>query len=104
MFLKRISLLLALAVAAVLASAVAPAARHPATRPSSSATRCAAATAWSVNGGAFKASQTMTLRRGGSFAVTDNDVMPHKLVLTSGPRCASRIRCSATWARRRRSR
>ena len=40
---------------------------------------------WSVNGGPFKASQSITLRRGGSLTVTDNDVMPHTLVLTSGP-------------------
>ena len=40
---------------------------------------------WSVNGGTFKASQSITLRHGGSLVVTNNDVMPHKLVLTSGP-------------------
>jgi hypothetical protein len=40
---------------------------------------------WSVNGGAFKARQTVELRRGGWFTVTNNDVMPHKLVKTSGP-------------------
>ena len=41
--------------------------------------------AWSVNGGAFKASQTLTLRRGGSITITNDDVMPHMLVKTSGP-------------------
>jgi plastocyanin len=40
---------------------------------------------WSVNGGRFRASQTVTLRRGSSITVTNNDVMPHKLVLKSGP-------------------
>ena len=40
---------------------------------------------WSVNGGAFKTSQSVALRHGGSLAVTNNDVMPHTLVLTSGP-------------------
>ena len=44
MLLKRLSLLLPLAIAAVLVSAVAPVAAAPGTRPSSSATRCAAAT------------------------------------------------------------
>ena len=40
---------------------------------------------WSVNGGTFKASQTVTLRRGTLLSVTNNDVMPHTLVLVSGP-------------------
>jgi plastocyanin len=40
---------------------------------------------WSVNGGPFKASQSITLRRGSWLTVTDNDIMSHKLVLTSGP-------------------
>ncbi len=40
---------------------------------------------WSVNGGPFAASQTVLLRRGGWITVTNNDVMPHKLVETSGP-------------------
>jgi len=40
---------------------------------------------WSVNGGAFKASQSVTLRRGATLSLKDNDVMPHTLVLTSGP-------------------
>ena len=40
---------------------------------------------WSVNGGPFKASQSITLRLGSRLTLTNNDVMPHKLVLTSGP-------------------
>jgi plastocyanin len=40
---------------------------------------------WSVNGGAFKASQAITLQRGGTITVRNLDVMPHKLVETSGP-------------------
>jgi plastocyanin len=40
---------------------------------------------WSVNGGPFKPSQSLTLQRGGSLKVTNNDVMPHTLVKTSGP-------------------
>src|SRR5258708_33338087 len=40
---------------------------------------------WSVNGGAFKVSQSITLRQGGWLAVTNRDVMPHTLVLKSGP-------------------
>jgi hypothetical protein len=41
--------------------------------------------AWSANGGAFKAGQSIALHRGGFMTVTNNDVMPHKLVKTSGP-------------------
>jgi plastocyanin len=41
--------------------------------------------AWSVNRGAFRVSQTARLARGGSATFTDNDIMPHKLILTSGP-------------------
>lgn len=41
--------------------------------------------AWSVNGGAFAASRTARLATGGSVTFTDNDIMSHKLVLTSGP-------------------
>jgi plastocyanin len=40
---------------------------------------------WSINGGPFKASQSITLRRGALLTVTDNDIMSHRLVLTSGP-------------------
>jgi plastocyanin len=41
--------------------------------------------AWSVNGGAFGASKSITLRHGGSVTVTNNDVMPHQLIKSSGP-------------------
>lgn len=41
--------------------------------------------AWSFNGGAYKVVQKIQLARGGSLLVTDNDVMPHQLVKTSGP-------------------
>jgi plastocyanin len=40
---------------------------------------------WSANGDAFKPSQAITLHRGGSLSITNNDVMPHKLIETSGP-------------------
>jgi hypothetical protein len=40
---------------------------------------------WSVNGGSFKASQTLTLTRGSRLTIVNNDVMPHKLVKLSGP-------------------
>jgi hypothetical protein len=40
---------------------------------------------WSVNGGTFKPSQTLTLTRGSSLTIKNDDVMPHKLVKLSGP-------------------
>lgn len=40
---------------------------------------------WSLNGGAYKATQFVQLSRGATLTVRNNDVMSHKLVLTSGP-------------------
>jgi hypothetical protein len=40
---------------------------------------------WSLNGGAWKATQHIRLARGGSLVVTNNDVMFHKVVKMSGP-------------------
>jgi len=40
---------------------------------------------WSFNGGAYKASQKITLARGTTLTVIDNDLMPHKLVQLAGP-------------------
>jgi hypothetical protein len=45
--------------------------------------------AWSVNGGASRASQTLWLRHDGWLTVTDDDLMPHLLVQTGGPAKAS---------------
>ena len=46
---------------------------------------------WSVNSGTFKASQQLTLRRGGSVTITNNDVMPHQLVQTAGPKTTIKL-------------
>jgi plastocyanin len=40
---------------------------------------------WSINAGTSRTSLTTTLARGGTIRFVDNDVMPHKLVKTSGP-------------------
>jgi plastocyanin len=40
---------------------------------------------WSANGDAYKATQAIKLHHGASLTVTNNDVMPHKLIETSGP-------------------
>ena len=41
---------------------------------------------WSLNGGATKVSQTVSLTPGSTLTVTDQDVMAHTVVQTSGPR------------------
>ena len=83
MFFKRMPILIALALALGLASAAsASSAGHASLLIRHQTHGCHA---WSLNGGAFKASQSITLRRGGWLTVTDNDVMSHKLVETSGP-------------------
>lgn len=46
--------------------------------------------AWSLDGGAFTASQAVTLRAGSTLTVIDQDVMPHRLVQLSGPRVTMR--------------
>lgn len=40
---------------------------------------------WSLNGGSYKPTQSVTIHRGGSLRVRNSDVMPHKLIETSGP-------------------
>jgi plastocyanin len=40
---------------------------------------------WSVNGGAYKPSQSLTLTKGATLTTMNDDVMPHKLVRLSGP-------------------
>jgi plastocyanin len=40
---------------------------------------------WALDGGAFRANQSVTIRRGGSITFVDNDVMSHKLIKKSGP-------------------
>ena len=40
---------------------------------------------WSVNGGAFRATLSTSLARAGTITLMNMDVMPHKLVKTSGP-------------------
>lgn len=40
---------------------------------------------WSLNGGPFRASQTLVLREGHSFTVTNRDNCAHSLVQVAGP-------------------
>jgi plastocyanin len=40
---------------------------------------------WSLNGGAYGANQALAVSRGRSVSITNNDVMPHQLIKTSGP-------------------
>ena len=41
--------------------------------------------AWSFEDGAYRATLNVQLKRGELLAIRNNDVMPHKLVRTSGP-------------------
>jgi plastocyanin len=84
MFLKRTSLILTLAFALGLSGAASAASTtgHASVLIRHQTHGCHS---WSVNGGAFTASHSIALHRGGWLAVTNNDVMPHTLVLTSGP-------------------
>jgi plastocyanin len=84
MFLKRTSLILLLATAVIVTSA-ASAAPKPGSASLLIRHQTAGCHSWSVDKGAFKASQTIALRHGATMTVTNNDVMPHTLVLTSGP-------------------
>ena len=81
---KRPIALLVAALAAALAAGVGSAAapRHVSLVIRHQVRGCHA---WSVNGGAFRASQTVALRRGGWITVRNNDMMPHRLIETSGP-------------------
>src|SRR5712692_10339246 len=85
MILKRTSLVFAAAIATVVAVGAASAASTPGHASLLIRHQMRGCHTWSVNGGSFKASQAITLRRDGRLAVTNNDVMPHKLVQTSGP-------------------
>jgi plastocyanin len=85
MSLKHISLVLAAGLAAVIAAGAASAASGSGHATVVIRHQTHGCHAWSVDGGAFKASQSITLRRGSWLTVTNNDVMPHKLVLKSGP-------------------
>jgi len=46
---------------------------------------------WSLNGGAWKATQHIELARGGSLLITNNDAMFHKLIKVSGPAVAFKL-------------
>jgi plastocyanin len=85
MFLKRTSLILTLAFALGLAGTASAAASAPGHDSLLIRHQMRGCHTWSANGGAFKVSQSVTLRHGGWLAVTNNDVMPHTLVLSSGP-------------------
>src|SRR5437016_2603278 len=69
-------------VAGLTAAGAAPAAKHGGVSIRHQVRGCHS---WSVNGGAFKASISTKLAKGGTLTFTNNDVMPHKLVKTSGP-------------------
>lgn len=71
------------AIAAFVAGSAAAAPTHGATVSIRHQTR--GCHSWSFNGGAYRASLAVRINRGATLAIVNNDVMPHKLVQTSGP-------------------
>jgi hypothetical protein len=85
MLLKRLSLLLPLAIAAILVGGAASSVRAPGHVSILIRHQVQGCHAWSVDGGPYKARQSIALRRGGVLSVLNADVMPHTLILTNGP-------------------
>jgi hypothetical protein len=85
MLLKRLSLLLPLAIAAILVGGAASSMSAPGHASILIRHQVQGCHAWSVDGGAYLARQSITLRRGSVLSVLNADVMPHTLILTSGP-------------------
>ncbi|HEY2937671.1 MAG TPA: hypothetical protein VGJ25_13795 [Gaiellaceae bacterium] len=82
---KRTLSTLAVVIAAVLVPGAASAASAPGHASLLIRHQVRGCHTWSVNGGPFRAGQAISLQRGGWVAITNNDVMPHQLVRTSGP-------------------
>ena len=82
---KSKRMFLAIAAGAVLAAALAVSASGAANVSLLIRHQVRGCHAWSVDGGAYKASQTVTVTRGTVLTVVDNDVMPHRLVQLAGP-------------------
>jgi plastocyanin len=72
------------AIVAALAVAATALAGAPATAHVSIRHQMAHCHSWSVDGNAWKASQSVKLARGGTIVFQNNDVMPHKLIQVSG--------------------
>jgi hypothetical protein len=82
---KRILSILATTAAAALVAGAASAATAPSNASLLIRHQVRGCHSWAANGRAFKASQSIVLRKGGWITITNNDMMPHKLVETSGP-------------------
>jgi hypothetical protein len=80
---RTASLLTASAIAAVFAAAVSAAAPKSASLQINHFLRHCHN--WSLNGGTYKPNQAVTLARGGTLLVTNDDMMVQDLVKTSGP-------------------
>jgi len=81
---RTLSLFAAFGLAATLAASATARAANSATLVIHHQTR--GCHAWALNGSnTYKVSQTITLAKGGTLTVTDNDVMSHQLIKTSGP-------------------
>jgi hypothetical protein len=85
---RTISMLAAVILAALFAGAASAALSHLSPSPASVVIRhqTRGCHSWSVNGSPFAAAQKIVLKVGASLKVTNDDVMPHQLVQTSGPK------------------
>ena len=87
---RRITVLLAVALAGAVLASVATAASSPTLASANVLIRhqVAHCHAWSVNGRPFGAAQQLTLERGGTITFLNNDVMPHRLIQLVGAHVA----------------
>src|SRR5262245_24966067 len=87
---KRVRRLVAALAACAAALLVSSASAHPAASTITIRHQMHGCHTWSFNGGAYRATLTVKVIRGTTLIVRNNDVMPHKLVRTSGPVVALR--------------
>ena len=82
---KRIRRLAAALAAAAGAVIVASASAHTTTATVTIRHQTHGCHTWALSSGPYKAALSVQLARGATLTVKNNDIMPHKLVRTSGP-------------------
>ena len=82
---KRIRRLAAVLAAASAALFVATASAHSTAATITIRHQTRGCHSWSFNNGAYRPALSIQLSRGATLTIRNNDVMPHKLVRTSGP-------------------
>jgi plastocyanin len=82
---KRIGLGIAIIVALVASAVIATTGHAKTSATVSIRHQVRGCHTWSFNGGPYKAALSVHVARGTTITVVNNDVMPHRLVLKSGP-------------------